>query len=69
MVSHGEECQRNLTAAHEVRARVRLRQPDGKVVVLARNDPLRAGLRCRRPAQWKSVPEYDDETRCTRTKE
>ena len=33
----------------------------GRVVVLARNDPLRAGLRCRRPAQWKSVPEYDEE--------
>ena len=47
--------------------------------MLARNDPLRASLRCRRPAQWKSIPEfdedeeyyaeYDDETRCTRTKE
>ena len=29
--------------------------------MLARNDPLRASLRCRRPAQWKSVPEYDEE--------
>ena len=29
--------------------------------MLARNDPLRAGLRRRRPAQWKSVPEYHEE--------
>ena len=33
----------------------------GKIVVLARNDSLRPCLRCRRPAQWKSVPEYDED--------
>ena len=34
----------------------------GKIVILARNDSVRPCLRCRRPAQWKSVPElYEDE--------
>ena len=33
----------------------------GEVVILARNHSLRACLRCRRPAQWKSVPGYDEE--------
>ena len=33
----------------------------GKVVILARNHSLRACLRCRRPAQWKSVPDYDED--------
>ena len=33
----------------------------GKTVVLARNGSLRSCLRCRRPAQWKSVPEYDED--------
>ena len=33
----------------------------GKIVILARNDSLRVCLRCRRPAQWKAVPEYDED--------
>ena len=33
----------------------------GKTVVLARNDSLRSCLRCRCQAQWKSVPEYDED--------
>ena len=32
----------------------------GRIVILARNHPLRACLRCRRPARWKFVPEYGD---------
>ena len=33
----------------------------GKIVVLARNNSLRPCLRCRRPAQWKAVPECEED--------
>ena len=33
----------------------------GKVVILARNHSLQACLRCRGPAQWKAIPEYDED--------
>ena len=36
----------------------------GKVVILARNHSLRACLRCRRPAQWKSLPDYEEDEEC-----
>lgn len=32
----------------------------GRIVILGRNHPLRACLRCGRPAQWKFVPEYGE---------
>ena len=33
----------------------------GKIVILARNNPLQACLRCGSPASWRVAPEYDDE--------
>ena len=33
----------------------------GEIVILARNDPQQACLYCRRPAQWKFIPDYDEE--------
>ena len=32
----------------------------GQIVILARNHPLRACLRCGKPARWKFVPEYGE---------
>ena len=32
----------------------------GKIVILARNNPLRACLRCGGSAYWKAAPEYDE---------
>ena len=32
----------------------------GKIVVLARNHPLRSCSQCGRPAQWRTVPEEDE---------
>ena len=31
-----------------------------KIVILARNDPLQACLRCGSPALWRAAPEYDE---------
>ena len=47
----------------ELVQQVRPSQPwhGGKIVVLARNHPRQPCLRCRRPAGWKSVPEYDED--------
>ena len=33
----------------------------GKIVILARNNPLQACLRCGGPADWKAAPEYDED--------
>ena len=32
----------------------------GRIVILARNNPLQACLRCGQPAHWKAAPEYDE---------
>ena len=32
----------------------------GRIVILARNNPLRACLRCGEPAYWRAAPEYDE---------
>ena len=32
----------------------------GRIVILARNNPLQACLRCGGPAHWRVVPEYDE---------
>ena len=32
----------------------------GRIVILARNSPLQACLRCGAPAHWRSAPEYDE---------
>ena len=47
----------------ELVPRPALSQPrhGGKIVVLVRNDSVRSCRRCRRRAQWKSVPEYDED--------
>ena len=32
----------------------------GRIVILARNNPRQACLRCGQPAHWKAAPEYDE---------